>query len=395
VLPRALRRLLAPAVVLATGIALTACSTARSGGSGAGIAVSASDSGCRLSSSSTTSGPATFTVTNTGTRSTEFELLDEHGVRTIGEVENLGPGLTRTLSVQLEAGRYTSLCKPGMSGDGVGRATLTVEGADDAAATQQPTGTTAASKAYLASVRTEARTLLAGTRTFAAAYAAGHTATAKALYAPTRASYERIEPVAEAFGTLDAALDAREADVPAGTRWTGWHRIEKDLWHPSAAANGGAASPPLTAAGRAAQAKTLVSLTEQLVAKVDTPSFVLTTDTISNGAIGLLDEIAATKITGEEEVWSHTDLSDFRANVDGAEQAYAGVRGLAKQKDLTLVTTLDARFAALDALLAHYGSVQKGFVPYTTLSTAEVKTLSDDVNALAEPLSRLTATVLR
>jgi iron uptake system component EfeO len=393
VLPRALRRLLAPAIALAAGVALTGCGTSGGATPGSGITVRASDSGCALSTTSTASGTATFTVTNTGSRSTEYELLDEQGSTTVGEVENLGPGLTRTLDVRLQAGRYTSLCKPGMSGSGVGRTTLTVTGGGATNASDRA-ATTAAARSYLAYLRSEAETLLAGTRTFAAAYAAGDGRTAKSRYARTRASYERIEPVAETFGTLDAALDARQADVAAGTAWTGWHRIEKDLWHPSAAANGGTAYAPLTAAERASEAKTLVSLTERLVAKVDAPSFTLSADTIANGAIGLLDEVAATKITGEEEIWSHTDLSDFRANVDGAEQAYRGVRDLAKQKDPALARTLDARFAALDALLARYGSVQHGFVPYTTLSTAQVKALSDDVNALAEPLSRLTATVL-
>ena len=392
-LPRALRRLLAPAIALAAGVALTGCGTGGTGTPGSGITVDACDSGCRLSTTSTASGTATFTVTNTGSRSTEYELLDEQGATTVGEVENLGPGLTRTLNVRLPAGRYLSLCKPGMSGSGVGRTTLTVTGGGAANASDRAAATAAAT-AYLAFVRSEAKTLLTGTRTFAAAFAAGDGRTAKSLYARTRASYERIEPVAETFGTLDAALDARQADVAAGTTWTGWHRIEKDLWHPAAAANGGRPYRPLTAAERAAQAKTLVSLTQRLVAKVDAPSFTLSADTIANGAIGLLDEIAATKVTGEEEIWSHTDLSDFRANVDGAEQAYRGVRDHAKQQDPALAKTLDARFAALDAVLARHGSAKHGFASSTTLSTAQVKALSDAVNALAEPLSRLTATVL-
>ena len=51
--------------------------------------------------------------------------------------------------------------------------------------------------------------------------------------------YERIEPVAESFGDLDPALDARQADIEEGKEWTGWHKIEKDLWQPTAENNGG------------------------------------------------------------------------------------------------------------------------------------------------------------
>jgi iron uptake system component EfeO len=128
---------------------------------------------------------------------------------------------------------------------------------------------------------------------------------------------------------------------------------------------------------------------------VDAKSFPLTAASVSNGAIGLLDEVAATKITGEEELFSHTDLSDFRANVDGAERAYQGLRDVAKAKDPALVTTLDARFAALDTLLRHHGTVDDGFVSYTSLTKTQVKALSDAVNAVSEPLSTLTATVLQ
>ncbi len=220
-----------------------------------------------------------------------------------------------------------------MSGSGVGRTAFTVTGAG-ASPSPSSSRLTAAATAVPAFVRTESATLLHRHPHVRRGVRGRRRREGQALYARTRASYERIEPVAERFGTLDAKLDAREADVAAGTTWTGWHRIEKGLWPPAGSAAPGAAD-------RAAQAKTLVSLTEQLVAKVDAKSFTLTAAEVSNGAIGLLDEVAATKITGEEEVFSHTDLSDFRANVDGAERAYRGLRDVAKAKDPALVR--DAR----------------------------------------------------
>jgi iron uptake system component EfeO len=100
-------------------------------------------------------------------------------------------------------------------------------------------------------------------------------------------------------------------------------------------------------------------------------------------------------VTGEEERYSHTDLADFAANVEGAQQAYRTVRGLAKAQDASLVRTLDRRFAALEDELARYGSVEKGFRGYDSLSRSDVKALSDEVNAVSEPLSELTATVLK
>ena len=282
-----------------------------------------------------------------------------------------------------------------MVGDGVGRSTVTVTGKQMELAGDVQTQTRKAAAQYVGYVRDQTATLLSDTKRFADLYRKGDTSAAKALYPDARAYYERIEPIAESFGDLDPRLDARQGDVKPGTEWTGWHRIEKDLWPPKAAQNGGKAYSALSAAGRASLADALVADTTTLNSKVRASSFTVSADAISNGAIGLLDEVATSKITGEEEHWSHTDLWDFKANVQGAEVAYAGVREIAKAKDPQVVGQIDTRFRALDALLAKYGSLEHGYVLYDELSTSDVKTLSDSVNALSEPLSQLTATVLK
>jgi iron uptake system component EfeO len=209
------------------------------------------------------------------------------------------------------------------------------------------------------------------------------------LYPTTRAYYERIEPVAESFGNLDPELDFREADVASGDEWTGWHRIEKDLWPP---ANDGYV--PLTPTQRSYYADKLTANTQQLADAVNASDYSVSIDAISNGAIGLLDEVASGKITGEEEIWSHTDLWDFQANLEGARVAYEGVRDIVAPKNASLVKTLDSRFASLETQLAGYGSLTAGFTYYNELTTPQIKAMADGVNALSEPLSRLTAAVV-
>ena len=88
-----------------------------SGGKGA-IAVTASDDACDLSRADLDAGPNTFKVTNDGTKVTEFYVYAE-GDRIMGEVENIGPGLSRELVVDLPADSYEGACKPGMVGDGI------------------------------------------------------------------------------------------------------------------------------------------------------------------------------------------------------------------------------------------------------------------------------------
>ncbi|HEY5783396.1 MAG TPA: EfeM/EfeO family lipoprotein, partial [Microlunatus sp.] len=119
-----------------------------------------------------------------------------------------------------------------------------------------------------------------------------------------------------------------------------------------------------------------------------------TADQIANGAKGLLDEVATGKVTGEEEYWSRTDLWDFQANVDGARVGFDGLKPLLQARDETeLMDQIQTKFTALQALLDEHKEGD-GFVTYDTLTPDQVKQLSDAVNALSEPLSKLTAAVI-
>lgn len=394
-----------PALIVAAGLAgvLAACTTnAPAAGASASaegpeaITVESSADACSLSATEAPSGHLVFSVTNTGSAVTEFYLLAADGLRIVSEVENIGPGLTRDLVLTAAPGDYITACKPGMVGDGI-RAAFTVT---DSGADVSPTGEladqlAAASAAYVAYVKDQTEQLLTGTQAFVAAYRVGDDETARSLYASTRAHWERIEPVAESFGDLDPRMDLREADLAEGEEWTGWHLLEKDLWVPAPEANGGAAYVPLTADQRDQYAGQLLADTQELSDRTHTAEFAVTIDaaTIGNGAKGLLDEVATGKITGEEEIWSHTDLWDFQANVDGARVAYEGLRDVVVAADADLADTLDTRFEALQALLDRYRSGD-GFVLYTDLTTDQVKELSAAVDALGEPLARLTATVV-
>ena len=245
---------------------------------------------------------------------------------------------------------------------------------------------TTAGRAYAAYVQQETEQLLTCTGAFVTAYKSGDDDRARALYAPTRMHWEAIEPVAETFGDLDPRTDAREADLQEGQEWTGWHLIEKDLWP----ADAGADYVPLTTMQRATYADRLLGDLQELGGQVADADY--TGEQIANGAKELLDEVANGKITGEEEIWSHTDLYDFQANLDGARKAFAVLQPVVEQTDPSLEETLTARFAELQTLLdAQRHGVH--FASYDALSTDQVKTLSDAVNALSEPLAQLAAAV--
>jgi iron uptake system component EfeO len=369
---------------------LSACSLTESNKSDATgdgpVSVTSSDDACELSASKADSGTLSFEVKNTGSKVTEFYLYADDGLRIVGEVENVGPGLTRDLVVSAAPGKYVTACKPGMTGKGIRGAftvtdsgkNTTVSGVDQAAIDQTTT-------AYAAYVKDQADQLLDATTEFVAAYKTGDDAKARTLYPTARQHWERIETVAESFGDLDPKMDLREADLEEGQKWTGWHLLEKDLWPP--AQKSGQGYTALTKAERATYADDLLANTETLHQRVQGMTYDVTQ--IGNGSKGLLDEVATGKITGEEDIWSHTDLYDFQANVDGARVAYEGLKPLLEVKDAALSKQIGERFAALQTLLDKY-KTGDGFVSYDTVTEPQRKELSDAVNALSEPLSKMT-----
>lgn len=351
------------------------------------LSVTSTDDSCDVSSTEAPAGTLKFNVTNKGSKVTEFYLLGEDGQRIIGEVENVGPQLSRQLVVNAPAGKYVTACKPGMKGGGI-RADFTVTESSD-----QPTVSAdeqqqvdQALENYQAYVQDQSDQLVTRTRQFVELYKNGDDDQARALYPRAREHWERIETVAESFGDLDPKTDAREADLEPGQKWTGWHRIEKDLWPPASGYT------PLTPKQRAYYADDLMKNIETLDGRVQKLTY--TVDQIANGSRGLLEEVASGKVTGEEEIWSHTDLWDFQANVDGARVGFEGLEPIVEQKDPQLARTLTARFAALQKLLDSHRTSDGGFVFYDQLSQGQVKQLSNAVNALSEPLSQLTAVVL-
>src|SRR5882757_1170272 len=318
------RRATAVAVPLLAGLLLTGCAdktTAAPGDTTGPVAVNATDSECSLSRGEVKSGTNTFAVSNAGSKVTEFYVYAD-GDRVMGEVENIGPGLKRNLIVELPTGKYQAVCKPGMVGDGI-RGELSVTG-DAAAQVDEDTALKQATDSYQRYVNSQAIALEQKTTEFVTAVKAGDVAKAKELFPISRTYWERIEPVAESFGDLDPKIDARVNDVEPGTEWTGYHRIEQSLWEKN------------TTKGMEKYADQLLVDVKTVVAKAKVVK--LNPLQMANGAKELLDEVATGKVTGEEDRYSHTDLWDFQANVEGSQAAIQALRPALQQRDAALVT---------------------------------------------------------
>ncbi|MFF0158177.1 iron uptake system protein EfeO [Streptomyces sp. NPDC005263] len=343
------------------------------------INVTATDSKCEISKKEFPAGHVELAIENKGSKVTEVYVLFPDD-RIVTERENIGPGTKQKVTAEVKAGDYQIACKPGMKGKGIRQDVKATGGK----AVQRDPRLDKAVAAYRTYVQEQADETLPKAEAFAKAVKDGDLAAAKKAYAPSRIGWERTEPVAESFGDIDPKVDVRADGLEDGQKWTGWHRLEKALWQ----------DKKIGATEKTLADQLITDLTDwrKRVGKAD-----ITPTSMANGAKELLDEVATGKVTGEEERYSHTDLVDFKANVEGAEKSYELLKPVAKENDAPLATELDKQFAALNTLLDTYRTDPSSydFVSYDKVGEADRKKLSDAVNALAEPLSKLAAAVAK
>ncbi|MER7534623.1 iron uptake system protein EfeO [Streptomyces sp. NPDC097704] len=348
------------------------------------ITVVAKDDSCEVSKKEFPAGHVKLAVENRGSKITEVYVLFPDD-RIVTERENIGPGTKATITAEFKSGDYFIACKPGMKGDGIRQAVKATGG--KAAAKRSPE-MDAAVAAYRQYVQAQADATLPKVKVFTDAVRAGNVEAAKKAYAESRIGWERTEPVAESFGDIDPKVDVREDGLEDGQDpakdWTGWHRLEKALWQDKKIGD---------------REKQLADLLDKDLAdwQKRVGKAEITPTSMANGAKELLDEVATGKVTGEEERYSHTDLVDFKANVEGAQKSFELLKPVASKNDPKLVAELDKQFAALNTLLDKYRTDKASYVftSYEKVGKPERKELSDGVNALAEPLSKLAAAVVK
>ncbi|MCM2293234.1 iron uptake system protein EfeO [Allorhizobium sp. BGMRC 0089] len=223
--------------------------------------------------------------------------------------------------------------------------------------------------------------LVKDTKAFTEAVKAGNLAKAKELYAPTRMTYEKIEPIAELFSDLDSAIDSRADDHEQKEKsadFIGFHRIEYGLFSENTTKDLGPIADKLYA--------DVVELQGRIKGLTVPPEKVV------GGAAALMEEVASTKITGEEDRYSHTDLYDFKANVDGALKIVELFSPLIKKEDPALLKKVDANFKTVEDILAKY-KTKTGYETYDKLTENDRKALVGPVTTLAEDLSKLRGTL--
>ena len=327
-----------------------AAATANADGS---FNIAVNDHACDPMELTVPSGQVVFNIKNNSTRKLEWEILK--GVMVVDERENIAPSLSDKMTVTLLPGEYEMTC--GLLNNPRGKLVVTDSGFKEAAGEANMEKLAQPLADYKVYVQNEAAQLVTKTTAFVEAVKAGRTEDAKAMFADVRTHYERIEPIAELFNELDPAIDARADDFKDKEQdpgFGGFHRIEHALW------------------------------------TLNTTKGILTfpPSKVVGGAAVLIEEVANSKISGEEDRYSRTDLSDFQANIEGAQKIIELFRPMIAEKDQALLDKTDANFKQVTDILAKYRT-EKGFQPYDKLSETDRKNLQAPINALAEDLAKL------
>jgi iron uptake system component EfeO len=388
------RRLPLAAVAAAAALAavLAGCSSSHSSattsaaGSGGGdkattVAVSLTPQGCTPKPATAVAGDVEFDVANKNAGAvSEAELRTSDLSKILGEQENLTPGLSGGFTLTLQPGKYVINC-PGAS---QAHSTFTVSGKATGPTWQSVPELATAVSGYSTYINQNTAQLVTSSQTFCQAIDKGNMAQAKILYPKARIYYERIEPVAEVWGSLDTSIDGRwENPVTVESQFTGFHRIEQMLWADN------------TLKGAPAMCAGLVKNEQQLLTLVKSAQY--NPQEMASGSTDLLNEAAANKISGEEERYSNVDLPTFQANIDGAMEVVSLFTPYLQKKDPALLAAIKARDAAvvksLGTTKASPGYDDTGYVEYSTVLTDQRKALSTTVNALSEQISKISSQV--
>ena len=163
---------------------------------------------------------------------------------------------------------------------------------------------------------------------------------AQDAYAPSRAPWERIEPLAGLVEEIDGLTDSRVDDFENvdDPKFTGWHRLEYLLFEKNTTDGGAPFADQLD--------KDIATLKEQF------PTVEVTPVDVSNGAAELIEEVSQGKITGEEDRYSKTDLWDFDANLQGSQAAIDKLKPALEKADPALLGEIESGFTEIFATLA-------------------------------------------
>jgi iron uptake system component EfeO len=236
--------------------------------------------------------------------------------------------------------------------------------------------------AYQSQITYDMVNLVAWTNQLMAAIREGDLHAAKLRYASARVWLGRIEPVVASLPNLEARVDPAPGDV-GPTQFGGFHQIERALWLEGTTDN---LKPELR------RFHVDMEALRPAVEEFEADPRKLATD-----AVAILEGVSETELRGLAEPYSHVDLVDAAAKVEGVQLAFEALKPLIKTT--ALVRNVDASFDRVEKSLQSFEretprgervSERATFLAYKQLSSGQVEKLRAEVDHLAGLCADLT-----
>ncbi|MFH8342424.1 EfeM/EfeO family lipoprotein [Streptomyces sp. AM6-12] len=338
----------APAVFLVVAVALALAALCTGGSrpektAARRVVVEVSKSHCGRGWTRPEPGVQTFDLHNTSDGAAEVYLEDPATHAVYGEVEGVGPGTTRQLTVRVGKGAYAFLCVPD-DADAVTGPTVHVTGGRRGPGAVPVTEHDLIPPA-LAYQKWVGGGLAAAVRLSAElkdAIDRGDLAAARAAWLPAHLQYERLGAAYDAFGDADGKINGTDAGLPRGVHdkdFTGFHRIEYGLWHGEPASGLRAPAAALVTA--------LTGLRDSWAQSRMDPA------QLGLRAHEILENTVQFELTGRTDYGSGSNLATARANLDGTREVLSRLR--------PLLTTRYADLPQLNRELTRAGQMLDGF----------------------------------
>jgi len=201
-------------------------------------------------------------------------------------------------------------------------------------------------------------------------------AAARRAYVASRPPYEEIEVHASAFEQVDRDIDARPYvfdDGELDPEFRGFHKIEALLY----------AYEDLDAA--LPYARRLVQSIEDLASRL-TDRWRFSASLHFEGMIALATEVAAKKISSEEETWSDQSLVIFRHNWIGVYSQFEPFAAVLGEEHEVSRRVKEAYERAMATVEPHFAPGRVGATPYSRIRIRERREMADASNRLREAL---------
>ncbi|MFF7355811.1 EfeM/EfeO family lipoprotein [Streptomyces filipinensis] len=325
---RSVRLRTAPAVFVVLAVALAGTLLAfslggprheRSGAAPSGhIVIDVSQSRCGRGWTRPEPGLRTFDLHNSSDGAAEVYLEDPGSQAVYGEVEGVGPGTTRELTVRLGKGTYAFKCVPD-DADAVTGPTVRITGGQrgPGAAPVTQHDLIPPALAYQKWVGGGLDDVVRLTTRLRDAIDRGDLAGARSAWLPAHLQYERLGAAYDAFGDADSEVNGTDAGLPGGVHdahFAGFHRVEYGLWHGESA--DGLRAPA------AALVKALTGLRDGWSQTRMDPA------QLGLRAHEILENTVQFELTGRTDYGSGSNLATARANLDGTREVLSRLRPL-------------------------------------------------------------------